>query len=68
MQEEDGTHLFLNPDDVKRFAFKLQLADVSPAKNRHVVSRSKPNYSGLQVDDNNKNHQYYANGKRSDIC
>lgn len=30
-------HLFLNPDDVKGFPFELQLANISPAKNHHVV-------------------------------
>ena len=29
------THLFLNPDDVKGFPFKLQLADINPAESHY---------------------------------
>lgn len=34
MQED--AHLFLNPDDVKRFPFKLQLADIVPAETHRL--------------------------------
>lgn len=34
---EPCTHLFLNPNDVKGLPLKLQLANISPAKNHGVA-------------------------------
>lgn len=35
------THLFLNPNDVKGFSFKLQLTDIRPAETHNVMTLIK---------------------------
>lgn len=46
-------HLLLDPDDVKGFPFKLQLANISPAKSHEVMTKYISTSSWLKIKDNN---------------